>query len=97
MKFSAIALFVIASAIGAEACKYCQCLFPDGGNCCLAKDSRYDSLDCTAICAKSRRDDGTTTETPDGRLTLHGTACAPNGSYKCATVFQQKHRTGCVY
>ncbi|KAI9640767.1 hypothetical protein NHQ30_010607 [Ciborinia camelliae] len=87
MKFSAVALFFIAT-LGVQACQYCQCQFADGSNCCLARDDRVKNLDCTAVCSPARRSDGTRWPIQDSNAVDLGTACGAGGRYKCATVFQ---------
>ncbi|KAI9646390.1 hypothetical protein NHQ30_004382 [Ciborinia camelliae] len=91
VKLSIIALSLI-SAVGVQACTYCQCLFDNGNHCCLYKDSDIGNLDCKAICSTARRHDGTVFVTEPGPVVKYGTACSTNGNYKCATVFQYKKR-----
>ncbi|KAI9640532.1 hypothetical protein NHQ30_010830 [Ciborinia camelliae] len=79
VKFSSsIALFLFAAVSSARSCKYCQCLFPNGQNCCLWEDRAFSNIDCQAFCAQARRHDDTTSTLPNGHVVL-GTACNASG------------------
>ncbi|KAI9645065.1 hypothetical protein NHQ30_005799 [Ciborinia camelliae] len=93
VKFTSIALFLIA-AVSVHACTYCQCLFNNGGHCCVYHDPNVGNVDCTEKCKTARRHDSSVTDLPGGGH-AYGTLCAAAGRYKCATIFQADHRALC--
>ncbi|KAI9649988.1 hypothetical protein NHQ30_000001 [Ciborinia camelliae] len=93
VKFTSIALFLIASVVSVQACTYCQCLFPNGKHCCVYQNSKIGNLDCTTWCRKARRADGT--QVNINNVIHWGTACDTKGSYKCASFFASGVRAPC--
>ncbi|KAE8349686.1 hypothetical protein BDV28DRAFT_56552 [Aspergillus coremiiformis] len=89
MRVLSVGLVLLASALTAQACSYCQCLFPNGGHCCVYSVGGL-NLDCTSVCRDAKRADGVSN--PDGTA---GTACAAGGKYKCASAFTALDRTPC--
>ncbi|RAL68065.1 hypothetical protein DID88_008788 [Monilinia fructigena] len=87
--FSAIAMFVIASALSVQACTYCQCEFSSGAHCCVYFDAEIGNLDCASICANAHRADGTDNNG------VPGTACNAGGKYRCANTLDAQDRTPC--
>ncbi|KAB8304573.1 hypothetical protein EYC80_003952 [Monilinia laxa] len=73
VRLSAIAMFVIASALSVQACTYCQCEFNTGAHCCVYFDAEIGNLDCASICANAHRADGTDANG------VPGTACNAGG------------------
>ncbi|KAI9645425.1 hypothetical protein NHQ30_006164 [Ciborinia camelliae] len=95
VKFTSIALFLIAAIGSAQACTWCQCLFKDGSHCCLKQDDRIGNLDCTKACDGARRHDGTQTLDASGKVISEGTACNAGGKYKCLTIFNVNNHVNC--
>ncbi|KAI9639929.1 hypothetical protein NHQ30_011659 [Ciborinia camelliae] len=97
VKFSSIALFIIASVVSVQAaCTYCQCKFRGGQDCCVTptQTSTDNNIDCRAACADARRDDGT--EWVEGQVTDHGTRCNGGGNFQCVNQLQMEMRVKCV-
>ncbi|GAB1192915.1 hypothetical protein APSETT444_002116 [Aspergillus pseudonomiae] len=90
MRILSIGLLLLASALTAQACTYCQCEFEDGSHCCVYSDVTQGNLDCPSVCKNAHRADGETSD--DG---MPGTACNAGGKYKCASPFTALDRTPC--
>ncbi|KAJ0110178.1 hypothetical protein J7T55_000610 [Diaporthe amygdali] len=85
-----LGLVLLASALTAQACTYCQCKFQDNSHCCVYSDAAIGNLDCTEICSKAHRADGVSNS--DGTA---GTACNAGGNYECISFITAQGRTPC--
>ncbi|KAK2597592.1 hypothetical protein N8I77_012370 [Diaporthe amygdali] len=99
-----LGLVLLASALTAQACTYCQCKFQDNSHCCVyskealepdefllrQQDAAIGNLDCTEICSKAHRADGVSNS--DGTA---GTACNAGGNYECISFITAQGRTPC--
>ncbi|KAI9640147.1 hypothetical protein NHQ30_011384 [Ciborinia camelliae] len=83
VKFTSIALFLIASAVSVQAgCNYCECQYRGGQPCCVTppQDSAV-VIDCHEVCLQARKIDGTATIV--NGVYLEGSFCNGGGNNKC--------------
>ncbi|KAJ7093844.1 hypothetical protein B0H15DRAFT_143419 [Mycena belliarum] len=75
------AVLLLATAMAATACKWCQCLNDSGGHCCVYTTGSSDT-DCASMCAQVHD--------------ANGNRCSASSlSYKCATLPECNDRSHC--
>ncbi|KAJ4987044.1 hypothetical protein SVAN01_07460 [Stagonosporopsis vannaccii] len=80
VRISSIIGFLVTMAIGAQAGRVCQCLYPDSSHCCVSTSNSVD--DCTAFCKTAKP-------------VFEDTGCNAGGKWSKVSIWNSQFRTAC--